>query len=198
MDVEEKVRQRAKRQKIQNAVLASIYLTAGLGLILMTPNASRLLKYVEKYIGPKPRLNRRMSQAINRLRERGLVKRIETDKGIALRLTRNGAELATSLEKEEKIFSTRKPKKWDYKWRIVIFDIWERRRSVRDRLRTLLQRNGFVKIQNSVWVYPYDSEELLVFLRTNLRLGKGILYIVADEIECDETLRKHFKLPSQQ
>lgn len=195
MQVEEKVKQRAKRQKIQNAVLASVYLTAGLGLILMAPNAARLLKYVEKYIGPKPRLNRRMSQAINRLRERGLVERIQIDKGIALRLTKKGAELATSLEEEEKLFEIRKPKKWDYKWRIVIFDIWERRRAVRDRLRTLLQRNGFVKIQNSVWVYPYDCEELFVFLRTNLRLGKGIIYIVAEEIENDASLRKHFILP---
>ncbi|OGG61728.1 CRISPR-associated endonuclease Cas2 [Candidatus Kaiserbacteria bacterium RIFCSPLOWO2_02_FULL_54_13] len=196
MRIEEKVRQRAKRQKIQKAVLASVYLTAGLGLILMAPNAARLLKYVGKYIGPKPRLNRRINQAVNRLRERGLIERVETNRGIALRLTAKGAKLAASLEDEEKHFKIQKPKRWDCKWRIVIFDIWERRRSVRDRLRTLLQRNGFVKIQNSVWVYPYDCEELFVFLRTNLRLGKGILYIVAEEVENDGTLRKHFGLPS--
>jgi len=195
MRVEEKVQQRAKRQKIQKVVLTSVYLTAGLGLVLMAPNAARLLKYVEKYIGPKPRLNRRISQAINRLQERGLVERTQTDKGIALRLTRKGAHLATSLEEEEKRFEKRKPRKWDEKWRIVIFDIWERRRAVRDRLRTLLKRNGFVKIQNSVWVHPYDCEELLVFLRTNLRLGKSIVYIVAEEIENDSMLRKHFNLP---
>ncbi|MBI4065595.1 CRISPR-associated endonuclease Cas2 [Candidatus Kaiserbacteria bacterium] len=195
MRIEEKVRHRAKRQKIQNAVLASVYLTVGLGLILMAPNAARLLKYVEKYIGPKPRLNRRISQAVKRLRERGLIERIKTDKGFALQLTAKGAELAASLEEEEKLFNIQRPKKWDEKWRIVIFDIWERRRAVRDRLRTLLQRNGFVKIQNSVWVYPYDCEELFVFLRTNLRLGKGILYIVAEEIEHDEALRRHFSLP---
>mgnify|MGYP001617628735 FL=1 len=103
----------------------------------------------------------------------------------------------TSMEEEEKLFEIRKPKRWDRKWRIVIFDIWERRRGVRDRLRNLLQKNGFVKVQNSVWVYPYDCEELFVFLRTNLRLGKGILYIVAEEIEYDEAFRKHFKLPLQ-
>lgn len=197
MRMEEKVRQKAKRQKIQKAILASIYLTTGLGLILMAPNAARLLKYVEKYIGPKPRLNRRMSQAINRLCERGLIERVDTEKGIALQLTTKGARLAETIEEEERQYEIKKPKRWDNKWRIVIFDIWERRRAIRNRLRTLLQRNGFVKVQNSVWVYPYDCEELFVFLRTNLRLGKGILYIVAEEIEYDEALRKHFKLPSQ-
>ncbi|MEK7515453.1 MAG: CRISPR-associated endonuclease Cas2 [Patescibacteria group bacterium] len=197
MRIEEKVKQKAKRLKIQNVVLTSIYFAAGLGLILMAPNAARLLKYVEKYIGPKPRLNRRVSQAINRLRERGLIERLQTGRGSALRLTSEGVRLMTSMEEEEKLFEIRKPKRWDRKWRIVIFDIWERRRGVRDRLRNLLQKNGFVKVQNSVWVYPYDCEELFVFLRTNLRLGKGILYIVAEEIEYDEAFRKHFKLPLQ-
>ena len=197
MRIEEKVKQKAKRLKIQNAVLTSLYLAAGLSLVLMAPNAARLLKYVEKYIGPKPRLNRRVSQAINRLRERGLIERTQTSHGPALRITTEGVRLMTSMEQEEKLFEIHKPRRWDGKWRIVIFDIWERRRGVRDRLRNLLQKNGFVKVQNSVWAYPYDCEELLVFLRTNLRLGKGILYIVAEEIEYDETLRKHFKLPSQ-
>ncbi|MDP1690081.1 MAG: hypothetical protein Q8L52_02665 [bacterium] len=196
MRVEEKVQQRAKRQKIQKAVLTSVYLTAGLGLILMAPNAARLLKYVEKYVGPKPRLNRRISQAINRLRERGLIERVNTGKGVALRLTTKGVRFSETIEEEEKQYEIKKPRRWDNKWRIVIFDIWERRRAVRDRLRTLLKRNSFVKIQNSVWVYPYDCEELFVFLRTNLRLGKGILYIVAEEIENDSSLRKHFGLPA--
>lgn len=194
MNIEEKVKQKAKRKKIQKAVLLSIYITAGLGMVLMAPNAARLLKYIEKYIGPKPRLNRRISQAINRLCERGLIERIQTDNGTALQLTKDGVKLAISIDEEEKIFEIRKPKKWDEKWRVVIFDIWERRRVVRDRLRLILRKNGFVKVQNSVWIYPYDCEELLVFLRTNLRLGRGILYIVADEIEYDEKLRKHFKL----
>jgi len=82
--------------------LASVYITAGLGLILMAPNAARLLKYVEKYIGPKPRLNRRIGQAINRLRDRGLIERVNTEKGMALRLTPKGARLAETIEEEEK------------------------------------------------------------------------------------------------
>lgn len=53
---------------------------------------------------------------------------------------------------------------------------------------------GFVRIQNSVWVYPYDCEELIAFIRADLRLGKGLLYIVAEGIEYDKHLRTHFKL----
>jgi len=54
--IEEKVQQRAKRNQIRNAVLLSAYFTVGVGMIVMAPNAVRLLKYVEKAIGPSPRL----------------------------------------------------------------------------------------------------------------------------------------------
>ncbi len=76
-----------------------------------------------------------------------------------------------------------------------MFDVWERRRIVRDRLRSMLRKIGFVKIQDSVWAYPYDCEELIAFIRTELRLGKGVLYFVADGMESDRFLRTHFKLP---
>lgn len=119
---------------------------------------------------------------------------IEKKENGAFRLTKKGEERAAALQMLD---LTQKPLlRWDRKWRIVIFDIWERRHVVRNRLRELLKRNGFVKIQNSVWAYPYDCEELFAFLRTYLSLGRGMLYIVADEIEGDSQLRKHFKLPA--
>ena len=194
MDIEKRVRRRTRRQKIQNVVLGSLYVVGALGMVAVAPNSLKLLKHVGNLVGHKPNLNRRIGQAITRLCQGGLVKRVKTTGGVTLHLTEKGRRLSQSLEIESSLRS-QKPKRWDGKWRIVIFDIWESRRGVRDRLRTLLQRNGFVKIQNSVWVYPYDCEELFVFLRTNLRLGKGILYIVAEEVEHDEVLRRHFRLP---
>ena len=195
MIIEERVRRRARRKKIQNIVLGSLYVVGVLGMVAIAPNSSQLLKHTGRLVGPRPNLNRRIGQAITRLCQKGLIKRVGTTNGTSLRLTEKGRYLAQSLEIENTI-RVQKQRRWDGKWRIVIFNIWESRRGVRDRLRILLQRNGFVKIQNSVWVYPYDCEELLVFLRTDLRLGKGILYIVAEEVEHDKTLRKHFRLHS--
>ena len=193
MSIETRVRARARRQKIQHIVLASLYTAGALGVIAMAPNSAQLLKYVHKYLGPKEKLNRRMGQAITRLHKKGLLVRVSTSAGMSIRLTQKGSKLAEELEVKENLYF-KKPKRWDGKWRIVIFDVWERRRGVRDKLRFMLQKTGFVKIQNSVWVYPYDCEDLFVFLRADLRLGRGILYIVAEEIEYDEKLRQHFKL----
>lgn len=193
MQIETRVKKKVRRQ-IQETVLVSLYFAAGVSLAVMAPNAMRLLKYVERFVGPEPRLRRRMSQAISRLCDRGLIARVPTKKGTMLRLTPEGRAFATSLENSS-LFVKKRTRKWDGKWRLITFDIWERRRTVRNRLRELLRRNGFCKIQNSLWVFPYECEELHVFLRTHLHLGWGVLYIVADEIEHDEALRKHFGLP---
>jgi len=47
-------------------------------------------------------------------------------------------------------------KKWDKKWRVVIFDIEEKRKKQRDQLREKLKELGFGMIQESVWISPYD------------------------------------------
>lgn len=192
--IEDRVKHRAKRNQIRNAVMLSAYLTVGVSMIVMAPNAVRLLKYVEKAIGPSPRLKRRVSQKYSELISQGIFRRIATQGGSRIELTEKGMKIAEELSQHEEVRPI-KQKKWDQKWRIVMFDIWERRRKVRDELRETLKEIGFVKVQNSAWAYPYPCEKLLVFLQTHLKLGRGILYVVADEIEHDEKLRKHFNLP---
>lgn len=166
-------------------------------MAIMAPNAMRLLKHAEKVIGPAPRLKRRISQKYSELIAQGLLKRTSSPQGSRVELTEKGMELAETIALMDEL-RPEKQKRWDCKWRIIMFDVWERRRKVRDELRHTLEEFGFVKIQNSVWTYPYPCEKLLVFLRTHLKLGRSVLYIVADEVEYDEQLRKHFKLPSDQ
>ena len=185
--IEARVARRAKREKIQDIVLSGLFATTALGLALTAPNAVQLLKYVEKYAGPKQRLDRRISQAMTRLRAKRL---IHSDHS----LTESGRKRAESLDSILRVRPS-VPLRWDRKWRIVIFDVWERRRKVRDRLRIMLESNGFVLLQGSVWVYPYPCEELFAFLRANLKLGVAMRYIVADEIENDIELRERFNLP---
>lgn len=53
---------------------------------------------------------------------------------------------------------------------------------------------GFVRLQDSVWVYPYDCEDLITLLKADLKVGKDVLYVVADRIEYDQPLRTLFDL----
>lgn len=60
-------------------------------------------------------------------------------------------------------------KKWDGKWRIIVFDIPEKRREEREKIREFLNRHGFGRISNSIYVSPFtlnqwpDSSGLNIF-----------------------------------
>lgn len=89
----------------------------------------------------------------------------------------------------------KKPRRWDGKWRLLMFDIPERRRRARGQIRETLAKLGFVRLQDSVWAYPYDCEDYVTLLKADLRMGKDVLYIIADHVENDAALRTHFRLP---
>ena len=86
------------------------------------------------------------------------------------------------------------PKIWDKKWRILIFDIPEYRKSLREKLRNTLTSIGFKRIQDSVWIFPYDCEELITLLKTDFKVGKDLLYMEVEKIENDKTFRTFFNL----
>lgn len=83
---------------------------------------------------------------------------------------------------------------WDGKWRIVIFDVPEEYSSLRDKVRAILKRAGFQQLQQSVWIFPHECEELAQFIRGEPKLSSYVLYGVLEHIQEDERLRKLFKV----
>lgn len=70
-------------------------------------------------------------------------------------------------------------KKWDGKWRVVIFDIEEVKRRVRDKLREKLRSLGFGMLQESVWVTPHDvAEDFSEFLEAQGLAAKALVLVV--------------------
>ena len=124
-----------------------------------------------------------------RLVENGLL--TYTTEGF-LKLTKKGEAKLRQLELHE--YKIKKPKRWDKKWRVLIFDIREERRSLRDKIRRTLVTIGFERLQDSVWVYPYDCEDLITLLKADFKIGKDVLYLIVDKIENDTVLKKQFKL----
>lgn len=189
--IESSVKVKIRKTKIQQAVLNSIYTAGVLSVALLTPNALQLLKFFNKRPG-RSHQKWGVSRAVKRLEEKGLICFEKKNGKSFVRLTKTGEKYIDILERKE--FKIKKPKKWDRKWRIVIFDIKEKRKGTREMLRKTLMRIGFVRLQNSVWVYPYDCEDLLIMLKADFYMGKDVLYIVADEIENEKTIRTHFDL----
>lgn len=108
-----------------------------------------------------------------------------------IRLTEKGRQELLRYQLKEKSLEKRS---WDGKWRLIIFDIEEKKRGLRDGLRQQMQAFGFEKLQDSVWAYPYECEQVVTLLKARYRVGKELLYIVAGDVEGDERLKKSFQL----
>ena len=187
--IELQVKKRVRITRIQEAVLMSVAAVGLLGVALVAPNALKLLKCFDL----ESKLLRNKKRAINISRQR-LVKSglLVYAKDGFIRLTPEGEKVLRKIELRN--FKMKIPRKWDGRWRIIIFDIREKRKLLRDNLRSKLSLIGFVRLQNSVWVYPYDCEDLINLTKADSCIGREVLYIVADQIENEVALLENFKL----
>ena len=84
---------------------------------------------------------------------------------------------------------------WSYKkWRIVMFDIAEKDRLVRDKIRYKINQLGMLLIQNSVYVYPYPVDEFIDVLHSTFgSTAKRVITMTADKIDGEDQLVTKFK-----
>jgi DNA-binding transcriptional regulator PaaX len=126
------------------------------------------------------------------LKRRGLVEIIGVHSERFIKLTKKG-ELEALLTKARVPRST---SRWDGKWRVIIFDIPEEINFKRDMFRRLIMKNGFVKLQASVFISPHSlNMEALAYLQET-GLMDYIRILKVEEMGNDLDLRKTFKLPN--
>ena len=191
--VEKKAKKIRRLQTFQRGLLAAA-VVGGVVLIAATiPNAAQLLRFMPGY-KKGARFNHQAKTALGRLAAKGLITFEERDDKRYARVTEVGEQMLELESLREK--SAKKPKRWDGRWRVVLFDIPERRRGVRNRLRLFMQEYGFVRLQDSVWIYPYDCEDLIALAKANFRIGFDALYMIVERLERDKHLREHFTLPA--
>lgn len=186
--------ERQKKIDTIRIVLGVIGLAGILAIAAVAPNAIQSLTLFG--IG-KTKYNRKryLNAVVDRLEKKGLVKLVRNSQGVlCVRLTKRGK---AELQKYELgTLTLPRPKRWDGKYRIIIFDIKEWKRKTRDELRAWLEQLGFIRLQNSVWVYPHECQETISLLKAHFQIGKEVLYITADTIENDRWLRREFGLPA--
>lgn len=189
--LEETSRKRKKKRDIQQVVLAAIAVTGFVAFAAVAGNALKLLEYLPK---EKYNLRHQVKTASGRLVAKKYAVWTEKYGKKFLRITPKGRK-ALEFEQAKVALSSQK-KKWDGRWRMVVFDVPERRRRIRNRLREVMNDIGFVRLQDSVWVYPHDCEDFIALFKAELKIGKDVLYAIAETIERDAPLRKHFGLPA--
>jgi len=173
-------------------LLATIGVAGTITLAAAAPNVAGMFA---RKITDLSRMRTRTKSAATKLAKKGLVRFVEREGHDVLEITPAGRRL---LELELAKKDIGRPRKWDGRYRVVAFDISERFKLQRDALRRSMLSLGFLRLQNSMWVFPHDCEELIVLIKSELHLGKNVIYMIVDEIDNDDWIRRHFKLPPRQ
>lgn len=126
--------------------------------------------------------------SLSRLKQRGYIKQT----GNNYYLTLQGKELAQHLLVRQALKI--KNRHWDKQWRMVCFDIPEKLRRERAALRNFLYRSGFRKLQESVWLTPYDIIKEALGIWKELGLTPYIHTALIKSLDNDIEFKKLFKL----
>ncbi len=117
---------------------------------------------------------------------------VREEKDGRYKITKRGRDLLS----EEKIWAFEIPrqKKWDYRWRMVLYDIPAAKRKTRHIFREKLREMGLMLYQNSVWVHPYPLEEIVAVIADFYGLKDCVMFAVAERINGEKRLRQEFGL----
>ncbi|HBI34481.1 MAG TPA: hypothetical protein DEA43_00960 [Candidatus Moranbacteria bacterium] len=151
---------------------------------------STLRKLKKEWVKINPQ---NFNRSIKSLSKEKLISEIELPDGsFKLTLTEKGKKQARVLNIFGKSIDFKKPKKWDGKWRVVMFDIPEKDRLFRDVLRNHLKDLKFRKLQHSVFVSPYPFEKPILELVALYSAEKFVRVITAQKLDNGKYLEKMF------
>lgn len=177
-----------KKGEVVKYILKALFLTGVMTFAMTSPYF--LHRLVKAYFKNKKYINKEIVRSLKYLINKKLIS-CKKEKGLVkIELSERGKRKLDSIRVEE--LKLKKSRKWDGKWRIIIFDIPKDR--LREKFRLKLREFSFYKFQQSVWIYPFKCEGEIVLLRKLLRIDPYVKIIVTQELEADEKILKFFKL----
>ena len=182
---------RKPKSEIVKDILKALALSGAIYIAASSPyfvwNLQRNIKQWKKYNKKK------FYNTFYQLRKKGYINIKKVRHQIYISLTSEGKKKAGRLQIDA--LRINRPKNWDGKWRVVIFDISQLKKFYREALRGKLKELGFYLLQKSVWVHAFDCRDEIEVLKEFFGLNaEEIKLIIAEEIPNDELLKKFFKI----
>jgi len=182
---------RKPRSEIGKDILKYLFISGGIYLSASSPyfvrNIKKEIKRWRKY------KEKQISNIFYNFQKKGYINIEQKGKQVYMYLTKEGKKKANWLQIDE--LKIKRPKKWDKKWRVVIFDISESNKFRREVFRGKIKELGFYELQKSVWINPFDCLDEINLLKTFLNFSdREVRVIIADNIGGEESLREKFKI----
>ena len=133
-----------------------------------------------------------LMRSINNLYESNLVGQKDNKDGtVTLILSKKGHKIALAYNLEEMtILKT----KWDKKWRVVMFDIPEKLKKVRESLRHHLKRLGFLELQRSAFIIPFECKSEIEYVVEFYNIKKFVRFLEVHAIDNELEFKRKFHI----
>lgn len=165
------------------------------GVALGLSGSPRRYFRIAKMIGREWRKieRRQLQRSIKLLYASHLIETREHKDGTTeLVLSKHGKRVALRYDLEK--LKLKEPHNWDKRWRIVMFDIPEPKKKLRDMIRYHLKSLGFFEYQKSVFVHPYDCSREIEYLVEFYNVRQHVRFIEAMRLDNELHLQSHFGL----
>lgn len=177
----------AKATKIILAVLAVA------GVLVIAAMAPNIFQMFGRYKKSRRYSDKQLRNAFYTLKRRDFIEVIkEKDEKTVVRLTKKGKQYVREFSIDN--LNILKPKKWDKKWRVVIFDIPNKFNMARLALRNKIKEFGFYKLQKSVWIYPYPCEDEILFIANFFDIEPFVEILTVESLLRKDKIKKIFHI----
>jgi len=143
-------------------------------------------RLANKYLEKRNYDQKIVYQKIKYWQRQGYINSFVGKKEKYIELTKKGRRYLFRLSLSK--IKIKRPKRWDGKWRVVIFDIPEKLRHQRDIIRDKLISLGFRRIQMSVYVYPFECTREVRTISKRLFIDRCVLIMISEIIQGEKKI----------
>ena len=134
--------------------------------------------------------HRALTRSLKTLYQSHLIKQQDNSDGTTtFILSSKGKEVALRYDLEKMVIAK---SKWDKKWRVVMFDVPEKLKKIRETLRYQLKKFGFLELQRSVFVLPYECKDEIEYIIEFYNIRKYVRMLLVENIDNEVDLKRKF------
>lgn len=183
-----KLRTKRKTKELTKTILELLAVNTGASLVILLDqgrHTNKLTRALASYNIS------RIRETMKRLAIQNYIQYRPQDDTAPIILTSHGMVRRTCGTLKE--FHHQRLKKWDYLWRMIVFDIPEMHKRSRKILSGHLQKIGLFQLQRSVYVTPFCCEDSLLELFKNLGVQRYVLLFTTASLGSAEgRVREHY------
>lgn len=183
------MKKKYKKGEIAIIILKTIALSGAIVVCASMPGMALVLKM---FLPKDDREKKKIVNSFYNLNKQGFIKKYKKNNKDIIEITEKGKKKLLQYNLQTMKLSP--SKKWDNLWKVVIFDIPEKKKIARRSLSNKLKDAGFYQLQKSVFISPYECKDEIDFIGNYFYVRKYIKYMTVKDVEGSKKIKAYFKI----